>query len=198
MIQVRVMILSVLLFLSTVANAGIYLEPGLTYERGDNTVDWPSPLTTSTGSSQGLGFNLKAGLAFADTVFAGADLSFSKPNFKNSAVNYDAAATSNLYGVVVGGQMPVVGLRLWGGYIFDGLLDPESSNGYNVKFSGASGYKLGLGFHILMVSLNVEYLDLKYSTSTLEQAGPITFNSTFDGPLKNKNWVLSVSIPLTL
>ncbi len=67
--------------------------------------------------------------------------------------------------------MPIVGLRLWGGYIFDGQIDPKASGAYDVKFTGANGYKLGAGFKILVVSLNAEYMDLSYKNSLPHKTG---------------------------
>jgi hypothetical protein len=196
----KIIFIGLVAFFATlgVAHAGLYLEPGLTYERGDNTVSFPAPLNNSTGTTTGAGFNLKAGWDIVDTVFFGVDGSYSKPTFKNSGNDYSATATSSLLGVMVGGQIPVIGIRAWGGYILDGTLDPESSNGLDVKFTGANGLKLGVGFHFLMLSLNVEYSDLVYKTSTLESAGPFTFNSDFGDKFKNKLWTVSVSFPIML
>ncbi|MBC7369996.1 MAG: hypothetical protein H7326_00420 [Bdellovibrionaceae bacterium] len=180
-----------------VAHAGFYLEPGLTYEKGDHTVNWGAPLSPSSGSTSGAGFNLKGGWSVVDTVFFGVDASFSKPQFKNSANNYDAAASSNLLGVMVGGQIPIIGIRAWGGYILDGTLDPEASNGLDAKFSGANGLKLGAGIHFLVVSLNVEYSDLQYKTSTVSSTS-VNFTQDFSDKMKNKLWTVSVSFPIML
>jgi hypothetical protein len=194
----KIIIISSVAFFTTlgVAHAGFYIEPGLTYESGSNTVNWPSPLTSAKGTSSGAGFNLKAGWDIADTLFYGVDGSYSKPSFNNSANGYDAAATSNLLGVVVGAQIPIIGIRAWAGYILDGTLDPEASKGLDVKFTGANGLKLGVGFHLLLVSLNLEYADLKYKTSTIENSGGYAFTSDFSDKMNNKLWIFSVSFPI--
>lgn len=177
------------------AYAGFYIEPGITFEKGDNELDWPAPLSNSTGTTQGLGFNLKLGYHANDIFFLGLDGSYSKPKFENSATDYSAESTSSLYGAVIGAQMPVAGLRIWGGYVFGGDLDPEEDGGVDVKFEGAKGPKIGVGLKILIVSVNLEYMDLEYGTSKLEKAGPVT--GTLDSKLKNKVGLLSVSFPLT-
>lgn len=185
------------IFISTHAQAaGFYVEPGITYEKGDNELEWPAPLSDSTGNTKGLGVNLKLGFHAADSFFMGIDGSYSKPRFEQSATDYDADATSALYGVVLGAQMPVIGLRLWAGYIFGGDLDPEESGDIDVKFEDAKGPKVGLGFKILMVSLNIEYMDLEYNDSILEEPGSIS--GTLDNKLKNKVGLVSISMPLTL
>lgn len=192
----RVIIFASILLLSLNSFAGFYIEPGITYEKGDNTLDWPAPLSSSTGTTQGLGLDLKLGFDIASIFFAGVDASYSKPQFKNSANDYDASAISQTLGLIVGAQMPIVGLRIWGGYIFDGSLDPDQDGNIDVKFSGATGPKIGVGFKLFIVSANIEYMDLSYKTSTLENAGPIS--GTLDSELKSKVGLISVSMPFTL
>lgn len=189
-------ILSSILLLSLNSFAGFYIEPGITYEKGDNTLDWPSPFSSSTGTTEGLGLDLKLGFDVSSIFFAGLDGTYSKPKFKNSATNYDAVATSETFGLIVGAQMPVVGLRIWGGYIFDGTLDPDQDENIDVKFSGATGPKIGLGFKIYFVSANIEYMDLTYKTSTLQNAGPLS--GTLDSEFKSKVGLISISMPFTL
>lgn len=175
---------------------GLFVEPAITYESGNNNITWPV-VGNSTGDTKGPGFDLKLGGHVADTLFLALDASYSKPGFTNSSVSYDASADKNLFGVVVGAQMPIVGLRLWGGYIFDGQMDPAASNGYDVKFTRAQGYKLGAGFRVLMVSLNVEYADVKYGNTSL-QATPVSFTGTVDEKLQDKTTLVSVSMPFTI
>jgi hypothetical protein len=91
-----------------------------------------------------------------------------------------------------------LGLRIWGSYIFDGILDPEPSNGYDVKFKEPKGIKAGVGIKILLISLNFEYADLQYNNSTLEQVAGVNVNTTMDEKLKNKLYIFSVSMPITL
>ncbi|MEN0059780.1 MAG: outer membrane beta-barrel protein [Bdellovibrio sp.] len=178
------------------ALAGFYIEPGITYEKGDSELTWPSPLNNSTGDIKGLGFNLKLGFHVNSAFFMGLDGSYSKPKFENSATDYSADASSTLYGAVIGAQMPVAGLRLWGGYIFGGDLNPEEDGAVDVKFEGARGPKVGVGIKIFMISINFEYMDLEYDKSVLEKAGPVS--GELDSKFKNKVGLVSLSFPLTL
>jgi hypothetical protein len=175
---------------------GLFVEPAITYESGSNSITWPV-VGNSTGNTKGPGFDLKLGGHLMDILFLALDASYSKPGFTNSAVNYDAAADQNLFGVILGAQMPIVGLRLWGGYIFDGQLDPAASNGFDVKFTRAQGYKLGAGFRVLMVSLNLEYQDVKFGNTSL-QTQPAAFTGAIDEKLQNKTTLVSVSMPFTI
>lgn len=178
---------------------GLFLEPGITYEAGNTTVAYPSPLSNSTGTSNGLGFLGRAGVHVADIVFVGLDGRYAMTTYKDSAFNSESSATSTNWGPIVGVQMPIVGLRAWASYILGGALDPEKSNNVDVRFSGASGYRLGAGFKVLLVSVNLEYQKLDYGTTTLEQLGPFSAGTNFDSvKLSNSSVILSVSFPLAM
>ncbi len=112
-----VLIMAAGVLLSAESLAGFYIEPGITYEKGDNKLEWPSPLSDSTGTTKGLGVDVKLGFHVDDVFFVGGEAAYSKPRFEQSATDYAADATSILYGVVVGAQMPIVGLRIWAGYL---------------------------------------------------------------------------------
>lgn len=177
---------------------GLYVEPGITYESFDSSIDWPSPLASSTGSSRGLGLLARLGFHIDEALFVAIDGRYSRPTFKDSSSNVDSTATSSSVGPVLGLQMPSVGLRVWGQYVFDGSLDPETSNGYDYIFQNAKGYRAGLGFHISSFSINLEYQDLKYETK-LQQIGGFTVNSTFSrSDLTSKGFVAGVSFPVEL
>lgn len=193
--MLKVLAVAVSMLFTGSAFAGFYIEPGVTFEKGDNTLDWPSPLNSSTGTTQGLGLDLKLGFHVDDILFVGLDGSYSQPKFENSATSYSAEATSTTYGAIIGAQMPVVGLRIWGGYVFGGELNPKQDGNVDVKFSEAQGLKLGAGIKLMLVSINFEYMDLQYK-STLEEPGIVS--GDLSEKLKNKVSILSVSFPLTL
>lgn len=132
-----------------------------------------------------------------DVFILGLDLRYSMPQFKDSSVTYDEKAISTNLGPVVVFQMPIVGLRVWGSYILSGELNPEASGNFDVKFQDATGYRVGAGFRILMLSLNLEYQQNKYDKANLEQLGPFTPGTTFNNvSLENKTWIASVSFPM--
>jgi len=76
------------------------------------------------------------------------------------------------------------------------MLDPAASNGYDVSFKKAHGTKLGVGWKLILVSLNLEYMDLQYDDSMLESAAGIITNAAFSEKLSNKLTVFSVSLPM--
>lgn len=180
--------------------AGLFVEPMVTYNLGSKTtVNWPTPLNDSTGSANGFGLGARLGMHVGDVVFIAADGRYLMPKFKDSSVNYDSDATALNYGATVGVQTPVAGLRVWGTYIFGGELDPKASGNFDVKLSDAQGYRVGAGFYFTMVSINLEYQDLKYDKATLQSLGPINANaSTNSVTLQDKAWIASVSFPIAL
>jgi hypothetical protein len=182
------------------ADVGTFIEPALTYEMGNTRVDYPSPLSSSTGHVNGFGIAARVGIQFEDIFFAGLDGRYSLPRFTDSAFGYDADAKALQLGPVVGVQTPfLVGLRLWVSYIMTGSLDPASNGNADVRFDQATGYRIGAGFRVALLSLNLEYQSLRYGSTTLQSAGNYNFNSTFDSvKLNQDSWIASVSVPIDL
>ncbi|MFN3454059.1 MAG: hypothetical protein ACK41T_03810 [Pseudobdellovibrio sp.] len=180
------------------STGGLFVEPMITYEKGDTTTKYPV-FNDSKGDVDGFGLGARLGLHIGEIFFAGIDGRYAMPKFKDSNVGYDAKAVSTNYGPVVGVQTPVAGLRVWGSYVLGGSLNPEKSGNYNFKYDDAKGYRVGAGFYVAAVSLNVEYQDLKYGNATLEELGGFTPGTSFDDvELQNKSWVASISFPVEL
>lgn len=194
--------LTAILISTTFAHAqnGVFAEPMVTYALGSKTTtNWPTPFSDSTGSVNGLGLGARLGMHVGEVLFLAADGRYFMPKLKDSSVNYDASAAGFNYGVTLGMQTPVVGLRVWGTYVFGGELDPEKSGSFDVKFSETQGYRIGAGFYVAMVSLNLEYQDLKYDKLTLQSLGSISANTGVDNvTMQDKAWIASVSFPVSL
>lgn len=181
------------------SQAGFFVEPSITYERGDTTVNYPSPFSESTGSANGFGIGARVGIHFYDAFFFGVDGRYSMPWFNDSLVGYDESSASTNWGPVVGMQTPVTGLRVWGSYILGGIFNPDQSGNFDVAFKDLSGYRIGTGFKINIVSLNLEYQHLNFGEADLEQLGPFSMNTSYNGvELENNSWIVSVSFPLAL
>lgn len=88
---------------------GLFVEPGVTYERGSTRTDWPLISNDSTGESNGFGLMGRLGFHVIDIVFVAVDARYSMPNFKDSSVNYSADATQSL----IGGLSSVFKRRFW-------------------------------------------------------------------------------------
>jgi opacity protein-like surface antigen len=178
---------------------GLYVEPGLTYQQSNHQVEYPV-VNNSSGTSNGFGLVGRLGFHVNEMFFVAADARYGIPHFKDSSVNYDASSTAWQIGPVAGVQMPNLGLRAWVGYVAAGVLDPAASGNLDVKFHDLQGYNVGVGFHVQMISLNLEYQHSKYNkmegTGT---AGPFSSTTDFSSVHLNQDAVIaSVTFPIEL
>jgi hypothetical protein len=183
------------------SDVGLFLEPGVSYELGKTTTDWPTPFTNSTGESNGLGLMGRMGLHVADIFFVGLDARYSLTAFKDSSVNYSADAQQFNWGPLIGVQTPLYGIRVWGNYVAGGFLDPKASGSpaLDVKLEEPTGYRLGVGGRYMMLSINLEYQNLQYNKLSLESVGPFSANTSFSNVKpKNESWIVSVSFPFAI
>lgn len=180
------------------SDTGLFVEPALTYETGQMDVNYP--FATSSGDTNGFGLGARLGMHINDALFVGVDGRYSQLNFQdtNSVFDYDTRAENFNLAPVIGIQMPDIGLRVWGSYILTSTLDPKESNGLDLKFADGQGYRLGAGFKVYSVSLNLEYQKVDYDKTTIQQLGPIGNSATDGVTLKNETWIASVSFPISL
>ena len=176
---------------------GVFLEPMLTYQTGDGTTTWNAPLEKSTATLTGSGFGLRLGYHFLDTLFLAADARYSQPQWKSTTPDFTSRSTDINYGVTLGFQPPIVGLRFWGTYVLDGSLDPQESQNFDFRFKKSQGYRLGGGFSFILVSLNIEYQEIKTSDLEIERAGSLAGLSGNNTELNSKVWIASLSIPFS-
>ncbi|MBC7370777.1 MAG: hypothetical protein H7326_04380 [Bdellovibrionaceae bacterium] len=199
------LVLSTLVFsvLAHTANAeeakqgGLFIEPSVTYQSGEMKVVYPNNLLSeSTEKTTGLGVGLRLGFHAFDTVIIAADGRYAKPNYESSALGGSAPADMSNLGVTLGLQTPLAGVRVWGTYLVSGSLDPQDIRGTDVKFNNPKGYRVGAGVYVAMVSVNLEYQDVKYDSITAEKWGFVgNFN---DVKGTDKSYILSVSFPIAL
>lgn len=181
------------------SEGGLFLEPAITYQVSTTSTNYPPPFSNSSGNLDGFGLGGRVGFHLNEAFFLGLDLRYLMPKYKDSAAQYDADGTQANWGAVVGMQMPDFGFRVWAAAVLGGELNPKSSGSLDVKFGEATGYRVGAGFHLASFSLNLEYEQLKYGKTNLEQLGPFTSGSTLDSVnLEQKAWIASVSFPLEI
>ena len=179
-------------------DGGLFVEPMLTYEKGESDVDYPAPFGDAKGDVEGFGAGARLGFHIMESLFIGADGRYSKVDFDNDDPDFKADASAYNYGPVVGIQMPTeIGLRVWGNYIMGGQMDLDEKNDVDLKLKEASGYRVGAGVKLGPVSLNVEYQQITYDKTELEDAG-IFSGSTNDIDADIKSYILSVSFPISL
>ncbi len=122
-----------------VSAVGVFVEPMVLFESTETSINYPTPFSNSTGRVDGFGLGARFGIHLVESVYLALDARYSMPQFKDSSVQYDAKAISTNWGPVLGVQMPVAGLRIWGSSILGGGLNPEKSGGLDVDFQNASG-----------------------------------------------------------
>ncbi|NUN05203.1 MAG: outer membrane beta-barrel protein [Bdellovibrio sp.] len=175
------------------SKGGIFLEPSVTYTSGEMKTSYPI-FNDSTEKTTGLGLGLRLGAHVHESIFLGADVRYSMLSLDSSALNGKADANALNYGVTLGAQTPVAGLRVWGTYIIGGELDPKEINSVDAKFKEQTGYRVGVGFYVAVVSLNLEYQDTKFNK--LESESGIT-GTTDSITGEDKAWIASVSFPVS-
>lgn len=178
--------------------SGAFVEPMITYESGSGEINFPSPINNSNSDVDGFGIGARVGAQVWRSAFAGIDARYSLPNFKDSTLNQDVNSQLWTVGPMIGFQMPtLIGLRMWASWIIAGQLDPDKDKGVDEVFKEANGIRFGGGIRIGLVSLNLEYQDIKFDKTEIQEVG--VFNpgySTNNRPLNNESIIMSVSLPI--
>lgn len=184
------------------SSGGLFVEPLISVESNDTSIKTSTiPFLSDThGSIRGAGLGLRLGGHIDEVFFLAADGRYTRTTFDDSSYQ-KASATGYNYGVSIGAQTPYWGIRILGGYVLGGTYDPSAgAHGVKAKFDEAKGYRVGLGFHISTVAINLEYQDIKYGKSTLQSVGDITNlnlqSDTID--LVQQGTVLSLSFPMQM
>lgn len=177
---------------------GLFIEPAVTYETGTLKITYPAPFSSSNETVRGLGLGARIGFHFYDVLFGALDLRYSKPKYESAALGDSADATAYNGGLTLGVQTPLAGIRVWGTYIADGMLDPDSIRSVDLKYTGFNGYRIGGGFYIAMVSINLEYQEAKYKNNSVTSVGPFTPGTLDNVYGTQTGYIVSVSFPFAL
>lgn len=177
---------------------GLFVEPAVTYETGTLKLTYPPPSNSSDENIKGFGLGVRLGFHVYDVIFLAFDARYSKPNYDSSALGTSADSSAYNAGLTLGLQTPVAGLRVWGTYIADGMIDPNEINNVNMKYSNFTGYRVGAGIYVAVVSINLEYQEAKYGKTTVENVGPFAGGTLDDVNGTQKSWIVSLSFPIAL
>lgn len=175
-------------------HGGFFFEPSVIYENLGHKLKYNGP-SESKEQINGPGIGLRLGGHVHDVFFLAADARFSQPNYKSDELGDDSKADSYNLAATVGLQTPIAGLRVWGSYILAGELDPKAILGTDIKLTGMNGYRVGVGFYVAVVSINLEYQNANYNNLTVQNQGllpspVITRSGNSDG------YIASVSFPI--
>lgn len=184
-----------------VSAGGLFVEPIITFSREDSkikTSQLPIIQDDTSGTSQGVGVGARLGIHASEMIFVGLDGRYARTKTSDSSYG-EADANNYTLAPTVGLQMPIAGLRVWGGYVVLGESNPEAgAQGFDVKFTEPQGARVGVGFHIGPVSVNVEYQDLQFNKTKIESYGLINATGTSGVDYESKGYTASLSFPMEL
>ncbi|PIS11219.1 MAG: hypothetical protein COT73_05150 [Bdellovibrio sp. CG10_big_fil_rev_8_21_14_0_10_47_8] len=186
---------------SSISGGGLFVEPILSYsteQASIKTSQLPVISDDTSGETRGVGVGSRLGFHISEILFFGADGRYARTRFDDSSYGSADGSSYNL-GPVVGIQTPVAGLRVWTSYAMLGEFDPGPGHqGFDVKFNDPRGWRIGAGFHLLSVSLNLEYQDLTYATTEIQSFGSINGGGDSSVDFNNQGWTASLSFPVEL
>ena len=184
---------------STVASAGLLVEPYLGYETsataGNVTVSGTS--VDAGGKITGSELGLRLGYKLPVMVWLALDYSMMSGGKYSGATGFDGKVDrSNLY-FDVGVDLPIL-FRVYAGMGL-GVTEkykPDSGAADNT-YKGGSSYKLGASFTGLpFVCINLDYFVNNFAT--VDSGGTSTNINSFVTGFKDTGMVLNVSLPLNL
>jgi hypothetical protein len=180
---------------SSSRKGGFFIEPGLTHESSNSRVSYRD--INTDGSLDGYGLSARLGAHFMDSVFAGLDARYSRPDYADTTLNVNTSSDQYNVGPVIGLQTPYLGIRVWGTYMPFAEINPAESNGVKVKYTNGSGYRLGAGVRIAVVSVNLEYQRMAYGNVRVDRVGNTTTNIDLGSArLENESYLLGLSFPI--
>lgn len=181
------------------AKSGFMFEPMVLAEASDLKPSVSNgAIAENDGSLRGGGLGLRIGGHINDTFFYAADGRYTREDFKNNTYA-TASSWGYNYGATIGAQTPYYGVRVWGTGVLGGSLDPASgANGVDLRFDNPKGWRVGAGVHVYQVAVNLEYQDLKYGSTVVQNAGAAAIDTDNTGTLTQRGATLSVGFPIEL
>lgn len=187
---------------SRVSKGGFFIEPLIFASQEDTSVktsQLPVINSDTSGEARGYGVGLRFGGHIYESVLLGVDVRYSKLEMSDSTFYNDVDADVYSVAPVIGLQTPWWGIRVMAGYVVAGENNPDAgSQGVDLKFKEAQGWRLGAGIHIAAVGVNIEYQDLKYNSTEVESLGPVAVNNNTSVDADTRGYSLSVSFPIEL
>lgn len=184
-----------------IGRGGFFLEPLLFASQEDQTIK-SAQLSAAAGnsstSSRGYGAGLRIGGHLSEVFLLGLDARYARVDAGDS---YYRSEDANVYNLApfIGAQTPLFGIRILAGYVAVGENNPGSSTqGLDLKFKEAAGWRLGAGVHVGAVGINLEYQDLTYNKTEIESFGQVATNNDTNIDMQSKGYALSVSFPIEL
>lgn len=194
----KALLFSFFILIGFSAHAGLMIEPYIGYNFGDFKYQTKGSSKeysdTTTGSVFGgrLGYKmLIPWIAFDYSTGSGTRAADSSSSNSDRDQNY-----TNMAGVV-GADLPIIGLRVFGGYGFSTAVTFKGVNGGKDNKYKGTFTKAGLGYTIIpFVAINAEYIInkyTKYDNGTSEGDVDASFTT-----LDHNTVLVSLSVPFSL
>ena len=182
-----------------ISRAGIMFEPSVEWVQQNANIRTSSlpGMSDTSGKANGYGFGARLTGHVYEALFVGADARYERLSSDDSTFRNSSGDAYNL-APTVGLQMPIAGLRLWYSRVVAGQYNPGAANNIDLKFSDATGNRVGAGFHIMAVSLNLEYQELRYNKSDIESFAGIGLGTSTNVAYDQNGYLASVSFPIAL
>lgn len=180
-------------------DGGLFIEPYVGYEKSDGELRlFNSSALSPDGELKGWGAGLRFGAHMNDIVFIGVDGQYAEQELRDEGADSRHLDTKSwLIGPVVGAQTPYYGVRVWAAYYLLGEIELDrDSEAANLGFKDPRILKVGAGVRAGPVSLNLEYMNGKYTKFQTRNVGP--FTGTTDAEVKKDGYMVSVSFPFSL
>ena len=181
----------------SIRGSGLYIEPGVTYTTMQSNVNYPAPFSNSSANVSGFGAVFRGGIHVFERFFVAADARYGLNKFQDNGNNISVNGSSWDLAPTIGVQMADYGVRLYGGYILAGNMDPKGVNGYDFRFEDPTGWRVGAGLKLQQLSVNIEWQTIHYGKTTVQSAGGFAAGSNTDAIKFDGNGIVaSVTFPI--
>ncbi len=187
---------------SRISKGGFYIEPLIFASQEDSSIktsQLPLVNNDTSGKSRGYGVGLRFGGHVSEILLLGLDARYAKMKMSDSTAFNDVNADVYNVAPMIGLQTPLWGVRLTADYVVAGENNPDSgTQGLDLKFKEAQGWRFGAGLHVASIGINLEYQDLTYNKTEVQSLGAFAINNVTGIDAETKGYSLSLSFPVEL
>ena len=191
----QISIMAWLLAFSSLAKAGVLIEPYLGYEATKHSMTFTTGNIEAPGAITGTGYGLRLGYKLPVMFWAALDagMGTGKLKFDTTGTIADSDVSRNTLGLTAGIDLPIL-LRFWVGTGFSDQMQIKTSTTSDT-FKG-SHTKVGLGFTALpFLSINAEYIMRKYTDGSGDLVTAGGGYANYLTKLEGSTVLISVSAP---
>lgn len=184
-----------MLVVSPNAVAASFFESGLTYQWQQSDIRNPAPYGESTAKMEGFGLFFRWAYRINESFFAGADLHYHFPRYKDAAVGYNTSTSNFDLGPTIGTVLPWGQVHLWSTYIALAEIDPVGNQNLNYRFLNATGWRVGVGVPVYMTVVSLQYQSIDFRKTRFENSAQFGTSNTDGVRFNGGGWIFGVSLP---